>query len=114
MTSSRQSTPYHERIDMDIEPVPTIQNPSMKCLELSYEAEQEKESRVGIVANHQETSRPQNVNNEASPSHAHHEDDVINIQLPYDPQAPTVVATTYHKGQMILLTSKPQRRSIMW
>ena len=25
-----------------------------------------------------------------------------------------VVATTYHKGQMILLTSKPQRRSIMW
>ena len=25
-----------------------------------------------------------------------------------------VVATTYHKGQMISLTSKPQRRSIMW
>jgi len=25
-----------------------------------------------------------------------------------------VVATTYHKGQMISLTSKPQSRSIMW
>ena len=25
-----------------------------------------------------------------------------------------VVATTYHKGQMISLTSKPQRRSIIW
>ena len=33
--------------------------------------------------------RPQNVNNEASPTHALHKDDVINIQLPYDPQAPT-------------------------
>ena len=89
MASSGRSTPYHERMDMDIEPVPSIQNPSMECLELSYEAEQEKESRVGMAANHQETSRPQNGNNEASPSHAHHEDDVINIQLPYNPQAPT-------------------------
>ena len=26
----------------------------------------------------------------------------------------TVVATTYHKGQMISLMSKPQSRSIMW
>ena len=26
----------------------------------------------------------------------------------------TVVATTYHKGQMISLTSKPQSGSIMW
>ena len=25
-----------------------------------------------------------------------------------------VVATTYHRGQMISLTSKPQSRSIMW
>jgi len=25
-----------------------------------------------------------------------------------------VVATTYHKGQIISLTSKPQSRSIMW
>ena len=26
----------------------------------------------------------------------------------------SVVATTYHKGQMISLTSKPQKGSIMW
>ena len=89
MASSGRSTPYHERMDMDIEPVPTIQNPSIERLELSYKAEQEKKSRVGMAADHQETSRPQNVNNEVSPSHAHHKDDVINIQLPYNPQAPT-------------------------
>ena len=58
MASSGQSTPYHERMDMDIEPVPTIQNPSMEHLKLSYKAEQEKESRVSMTANHQETSRP--------------------------------------------------------
>jgi len=33
--------------------------------------------------------RPQDTNNEATPSHVQHEDDVINIQLPYDPQALT-------------------------
>jgi len=31
--------------------------------------------------------RPPASNNEATPSHVPHEDDVINIQLPYDPQA---------------------------
>ena len=52
MASSGRSTPYHKRMDMDIEPVPTIQNPSMERLELSYETEQEQESRVGMAANH--------------------------------------------------------------
>ena len=33
--------------------------------------------------------RPPNIYNEAPPTHASHEDDVINIQLPYDPQTPT-------------------------
>jgi len=42
-----------------------------------------------MAANHQETMRPPNVHNEAPPTHASHENDVINIQLPYDPQAPT-------------------------
>jgi len=42
-----------------------------------------------MAANHQETMRPPNVHNEAPPTHAPHENDVINIQLPYDPQAPT-------------------------
>ena len=42
-----------------------------------------------MVANHQETTRPPNVHNEALPTHASHKDDAINIQLPYYPQAPT-------------------------
>ena len=67
----------------------TIEEPSTERLELSYETEQEKVLRVGMVANQQETLRPTDVNNEATPSHVQHEDDVINIQLPYDPQAPT-------------------------
>ena len=67
----------------------TIEEPSTEHLELSYETEQEKALRVGMVANQQETSRPTDVNNEAAPSHVQHEDDVINIQLPYDPQAST-------------------------
>jgi len=67
----------------------TIEEPSMEHLELFYETEQEKALRVGIAANQQETSKPMGINNEATPSHVQHEDDVINIQLPYNPQAPT-------------------------
>jgi len=68
---------------------PTIGESNDERLELSYEVEQEKAIRVSIAANQQESLRPQNVNNEASPTHALHEDNVINIQLLYDPQAPT-------------------------
>ena len=89
MASSGRATPYHDRMDTDMDCDPTIDESNNERLELSYEAEQEKAIRVGMVANQQESSRPQNVNNEASPTHALHEDDVINIQLPYDPQAPT-------------------------
>ena len=32
----------------------------------------------------------------------------------FQPLLPDVVATTYHKEQMISLTSKPQSGSIMW
>jgi len=57
--------------------------------ELSYETEQEKALRVGMVANHQETMRPLGGYNEVFPTHVPHEENVINIQLLYDPQAPT-------------------------
>ena len=89
MASSGQATPYHDRMDTDMDCDPTISESNNEHLELSYETEQEKVARVGIAANQQEPSRPQNVNNEASPTHALHKDDVINIQLPYDPQAST-------------------------
>jgi len=44
--------------------------------------------RIGKVTIQQDNMRPQASNNKATPSHVIHEDEVINIQLPYDPQAP--------------------------
>jgi len=57
--------------------------------ELSYETEQEKALQTSKAADLQDPMRTMKGNNEASPPHAHHEDSVINIQLPYDPHAPT-------------------------
>ena len=51
MVSSGWSTPYHDRIDTDIDCNLTTEEPSTECLELSYEAEQEKALRVGMAAN---------------------------------------------------------------
>ena len=73
--------------DMDIVPVDNESN--NKWLELFYEAEQEKAIRVSMATNHQVPMRLHNVNNEATPTHAQHEDDVINIQIPYNPNTPT-------------------------
>jgi len=89
MVSSGRSTPYHDRMDTDPDGSPPNDEVINKRLELSYETEQEKALRIGKATNQQDTSRPQNTNNEATSSHVQHEDDVINIQLPYDPQAPT-------------------------
>ena len=72
---------------MDIVPVSNESN--NERLELSYETEQENAIRVSMAANQQVPTRLHNVNNKATPTHARHEDDVINIQLPYDPNAPT-------------------------
>jgi len=99
MASSGQSTPYHERMDTDMDCNPTSRESNMEHHKLSYEAEQEKALRVGMVANQQETSRPLNVNNKATPTHAPYEDDVINIQLPYDLQAltePEIWSGSFH------------------
>ena len=76
-------------MDTDPDDAPTTGEISNECLELSYETEQEKVLRIGKTTNQQETSRPPVPNNEATPSHVSHKDDIINIQLPYDPQAPT-------------------------
>jgi len=67
----------------------SVKETNNKHLELSYETEQEKAIRVSMVANQQESARPHDANNEATPTHVLNEDDTINIQLPYDPQAPT-------------------------
>ena len=42
-----------------------------------------------MATNQQETMRPMNVHNKAPLSYAQHEEESINIQLPYDPHAPT-------------------------
>jgi len=88
MGSSGRSTPYYDRMDTDPDDAPTIGETANKCLEMSYETEQEKAFRIGKVTDQQDTSRPPVANNEATPSHVSHEDNVINIQLPYNPQAP--------------------------
>jgi len=59
--------------------VPTVEETNSERLELSYEIEQEKAIRVGMVANQQESTRPHDVNNEAPPTQVPHEDNVINI-----------------------------------
>ena len=73
------STPYHKRMNIDIDLSSKESHPK-----LSYKAEQEKAIWVSIAANQQETMRPTNAHNEAPPSHAQHEEESINIQLPYD------------------------------
>jgi len=89
MVSSGRSTPYHERmnINMNIDPV------SNKSINeqpvLSYETEQERAIRVSMAANQQTPTRLHNIDNEVTPTHAQHKDDMINIQLPYDPNTLT-------------------------
>ena len=89
MVSSGRSTPYHNRMDTDVDIVPVNIESNNKWLELSYETEQENAIRVSIATNQQVPTRLHNANNEATPTHARHEDDIINIQLLYDPNAPT-------------------------
>ena len=89
MVSSGRSTPYHERMDTDMDIDPVSNKSTKEQPVLSYETEQEMAIRVSMAANQQAPTRLHNVNNEATPTHARHEDDVINIQLPYDPNAPT-------------------------
>jgi len=76
-------------MDTDPDDSPSNGEVTNECLELSYETEQEKALRIGKATNQQDISRPQDTNNEATFSHVQHEDDVINIQLPYDSQALT-------------------------
>ena len=78
------STPYHERMNVNMD-LSSKESHS----ELSYEAEQEKVIWISMMANQQETIRLMNVHSEALPSHAQHEKESINIQLPYDPHIPT-------------------------
>ena len=91
LASSGHATPYHERMDMDV--VPETEESNIESRELSYETEQERAIRVSMVANQQTNQqvpmRPLGGNNEANSTHVQHEDDIINIQIPYNLCAPT-------------------------
>ena len=51
MVSSGRSTPYHNRMDTDMDIVPVDNESNNEWLELSYETEQEKAIRVSMVTN---------------------------------------------------------------
>ena len=81
LASLGRSTPYHDRMDTDMNFPPSREESN---LELSYETEQEKTLWVGMIANQQETTRPLPACNKVPLTYTPHEKEVINIQLPYD------------------------------
>ena len=76
-------------MDMDLDDTPVVGNMENRSPELSYETEQKKALRIGKAANTLNNTRPPDASNEATPPNGLLEDDIINVQLPYDPQAPT-------------------------
>jgi len=78
---------------MEIDVVSGTEKSNIESRELSYETEQEKEIRVSMAANQQANpqapTRPPGGNNEETPSHGQHEENVFNVQLLYDINAPT-------------------------
>ena len=87
MSSTKSSVVYHER--MTTNNANNDDNLVNASLELFYKIEQEKAFCVSKVADQQNTTRTMGDNNKASITHGIHEESIINIQLPYDPQAPT-------------------------
>jgi len=87
MSSTKLSVIYHERMTLNNSKdndVPMDASP-----ELSYETEQEKAFCISKVVDQQDHMRTKDGNIEATVAHGTHDESVINIQLPYDPQAPT-------------------------
>ena len=76
-------------MDMDVDNAHIVGSTENDNPDLSYETEQEKALRIGEAANPLNIMRPSDVNNEATPTCDIHKDDIINVQLPYDPHAPT-------------------------
>ena len=81
MASSDRSTPYHNRIDINMDCNSTMGEPTP---ELSYEIEQEKALQISMAVDQQETTRPMGGYNKALPIHALHKKSIINIQIPHN------------------------------
>ena len=77
---------------MDMDVVPESEESNSERRELSYETEQERNIRVSMATNQQTNqqapTRPLGGNNEANPTYEQHEENIINVQIPYDPNAP--------------------------
>ena len=90
LASSGRSTPYHKRMEIDV--ASGTEKSNIESCKLSYKTEQEKEVRVSMAANQQANQqasmRPTGGINEASPTHGQYEENVFNVQLPYDINAP--------------------------
>ena len=86
MAFSGWETPYYSRMDNNIDCNSTIGDSTP---ELSYKIEQEKILRVSKAADQQEPIKSMDGNNETPPTYVSHKKSIINIQLSYDPQAPT-------------------------
>ena len=86
MMSSGQATPYHDRMGDNMDCDSTVGD---SAPELLYKMVQEKVLRVRKAADQQEPIRPMGGNSEATPTRASNEESVINVQLPYDPNALT-------------------------
>ena len=66
---------------------------------------------IDIFSSHFSFHKANHCNKENKAAYHYKLDDLV---LNISSNSHTVVATTYHKGQMISLTSKPQSGSIMW
>jgi len=66
-------------MDIDEDDVPPTNHSANQSPQLSYENTQEKELRLGKATNLPDNTRPPAFNNEATPAHAPHVEDVINI-----------------------------------
>jgi len=87
MSSTKSPVVYYER--MTTNNANNDNDPVDASPELSYKIEQEKAFHVSKAADQQDTTRTMGNNNKASTTHGTHEESVINIQLPYNSQAPT-------------------------
>ena len=77
--------PYHDKMGDDMDCNFTVGDSTP---ELSYETVQEKVLHVSKMADQQEPMRLIGGNSKATPTHASNKESVINVQLPYNPNAP--------------------------
>ena len=86
MFSTRSSVVYHERIVLNNSK--DDDNPMNATSELSYETEQKRVLCISKVAEQQDHMRTKDRNIKATAVYSTEDKSVINIQLPYNPQAP--------------------------